>query len=254
MGCSIVSSGVTEALHRDQAVMIRIAPSILSADFAQLGASIAEVEPAADLLHVDVMDGHFVPNLTIGPPVVRSIRQVTALPLDCHLMVSDPAVLLDGFIEAGADSVSVHVEAVADPRPLFRRLADAGVGRGLALNPDTPFDAVIPFLEDVDVLLVMTVHPGFAGQAFRTDVVPKLEKAAERLDSAGLGVDIEVDGGIAPATAATVADAGAGILVAGSAVFGAPSPVAAVRNLRRAALRGEAPVGARASARTTGEQ
>lgn len=235
--------------------MIRIAPSLLSADFARLAAAVAEVEPAADLLHVDVMDGHFVPNLTIGAPVVASVRQVTALPLDCHLMVSDPGTLLDGFIAAGADSVTVHVEAVADPRPLFGRLAEAGVDRGLALNPDTPLDAVIPFLEEIDLLLVMTVHPGFAGQAFRADVMPKLEKAAERLDSTGLAVDIEVDGGIAPATARTVVDAGAEILVAGSAIFATPAPAAAARDLRTAAGRSAAPVPARASASgTTGEQ
>src|SRR5437660_5997270 len=143
----------------------KIAPSILSADFAQLADDVERVGAEADLLHVDVMDGHFVPNLTIGPPVVQSLRKRTDLFLDCHLMVDNPGVLLEDFARAGADGCTVHVE-LADPRPLFDQMRGLGVRVGLVLNPETPFDAVVPYLEDIDLLLVMSVHPGWGGQAF----------------------------------------------------------------------------------------
>jgi ribulose-phosphate 3-epimerase len=215
--------------------LTKIAPSILSADFARLADAIGEVEAEADYIHVDVMDGHFVPNLTIGPPVVAALRPVTSLPLDCHLMVTNPADLLDAFVDAGADSVTIHIEAVPDPVPVLDRLAARGAGRGLALNPDTPFEAVERYMDHVDMLLVMTVHPGFGGQTFREDVLPKLEKAALYIESHGCPADIEVDGGIAANTVRQVVDAGADVLVAGSAIFGKPDPPTAARELRRLA-------------------
>jgi ribulose-phosphate 3-epimerase len=215
---------------------VNIAPSILSADFAALGREVDRLEGEADLLHVDVMDGHFVPNLTIGPPVVRSLRAHTELFLDCHLMVDNPDVLLDDFASAGADRCIVHIE-VGDPTPLFGRLRDLGVGVGLVLNPDTPVDAVLPHLHEIDLLLFMTVFPGWGGQSFIPDVLDKIVVARAEIDAAGLPVEIEVDGGINEDTAPGAAAAGADILVAGSAVFGADDPAAAVRAIRAAAAR-----------------
>ncbi len=212
----------------------KLAPSILSADFAELGAEIDRVAEVADLLHVDVMDGHFVPNLTIGPPVVAAVRKRTELFLDCHLMVDNPEVLLDDFASAGADRCIVHVE-LGDPRALFARLRDLGVGVGLVLNPETPVDAVLPYLEAIDLLLFMSVHPGWGGQAFIPSVLDKLRTARAEIDARGLGVEIEIDGGINLETAPLAAAAGADILVAGSAVFHAPDPVVAARAIRAAA-------------------
>lgn len=213
--------------------MVKIAPSILSADFAHLAADVASVEDEADLIHVDVMDAHFVPNLTIGPPVVASLRRVTSLPLDCHLMISDPGSYVDAFAEAGADSVTVHVEAVPDPAALFGRFDDLGLGRGLSMNPDTPFEAVEPHLDSIDLVLVMTVQPGFGGQSFRDDVLTKIERCAEHVRRHDLPVEIEVDGGISAETVARVVSAGGSVLVAGSAVFGASDPAAAAAEIRR---------------------
>src|SRR5262245_44734093 len=152
---------------------VKIAPSILSADFAELAEEVERVREYADLLHVDVMDGHFVPNLTIGPPVVKSLRKRTALFLDCHLMIDNPGVLLDDFAEAGADRCIVHVE-LGDPRPLFDRMREHKMGVGLVLNPETPFDAVVPYLGEIELLLVMSVHPGWGGQGFIPNVLDKV--------------------------------------------------------------------------------
>jgi len=212
----------------------KLAPSILSADFARLGDEVQAVTAEADLLHVDVMDGHFVPNLTIGPPVVKSLRGHTDLFLDCHLMVDNPGVLLDDFADAGADRCIVHVE-LGDPHPLFAALRDRRVGVGLALSPETPFAAAEPYLADVDLLLVMSVHPGFGGQAFIPDVLDKVRAARAEIDRRSLPVEIEIDGGVHHGTAPLAADAGVDILVAGSAIFGDPDPAAAARALRHAA-------------------
>lgn len=213
---------------------MKIAPSILSADFADLAAEVAKVAADADLLHVDVMDGHFVPNLTIGPPVVKSLRSRTKLFLDVHLMVSNPGVLLDDFAAAGADSCTVHVE-LGDPRPLFRRMRDLGIGVGLTLNPATPLGAVAEYLEEIDVLLFMSVFPGFGGQAFIPEVLDKVAEARELVDKHELSVELEIDGGIKLDNAAAAARAGADILVAGSAIFQSDDPGAATRAIRAAA-------------------
>jgi ribulose-phosphate 3-epimerase len=213
---------------------VRLAPSILSADFAQLGDDINRVVPEADVLHVDVMDGHFVPNLTFGPLVVTSIRQHCDLYLDCHLMMDNPGRYLEAFSTAGADSCSVHVE-IGGTAQLIAQMRDLGLGVGLAVNPETPFEACEPWLDQLDLLLVMTVHPGFGGQSFMTEVLPKIERARQVIADRGLDVDLEVDGGIDVHTAPSVARAGARLLVAGSAIFGHDDPVAAAAAIRSAA-------------------
>src|SRR6478752_7514864 len=174
---------------------MKVAPSILAADFANLAADVARVASVADLLHVDCMDGHYVPNLTIGPPVVKSLRKHTDLFLDCHLMVDNPGVLLAAFADAGADRCIVHVE-LGDPRPLFDDLRARDVGVGLVLNPPTPVDAVMPYLDDIDLLLVMSVNPGWGGQAFIPEALDKVRVARKVIDERGLDVEIEIDGGI----------------------------------------------------------
>ena len=212
----------------------KIAPSILAADFAYLADEVAKVTPAADLLHVDVMDGHFVPNISIGPAVVASLRPVTDLYLDCHLMIEHPGEFLDHFAKAGADSCTVHVE-LGDPRPLFDRMRAHGMRVGLVLNPDTPLDAVVPYLVEIDILLFMCVHPGFGGQAFLPAVLDKMRAARAIVDERRLPVELEIDGGINLETAPLAAAAGADILVAGSAVFGTPDSAAAARAIRAVA-------------------
>jgi ribulose-phosphate 3-epimerase len=212
----------------------KLAPSVLSADFAELAEEIERVASEADLLHVDCMDGHFVPNLTIGPPVVKSLRKRTDLYLDCHLMVENPWDLVDDFAEAGADGCTIHIE-LGDPRPTFARMRDLGLRVGLTHNPETPVDAVLPYLEEIDTLLFMSVHPGFGGQAFIPSVLDKLAVARRAVDERGLPVELEIDGGINHETAPRAAAAGADILVAGSAIFHADDPLAAARQIREAA-------------------
>jgi ribulose-phosphate 3-epimerase len=212
----------------------KLAPSILSADFAQLADDVERVAAEADLLHVDVMDGHFVPNLTIGPPVVKSLRKRTDLYLDCHLMVDNPGDLLEDFADAGADGCTVHIE-LGDPRPLFAAMRDLGLRVGLTHNPETPVDAVLPYLGEIDFLLFMSVHPGFGGQAFIPSVLDKLATARKVVDDGGLSVELEIDGGINRETAPRAAAAGADILVAGSAIFHADDPATAARQIREAA-------------------
>jgi ribulose-phosphate 3-epimerase len=214
--------------------MARIAPSILSADFASLADAISSVASQADLLHVDVMDGHFVPNLTIGPPVVESLRKHTDLYFDCHLMITNPGQYLEAFKRAGADGCSVHVE-VGETGRLVEQMRDLGLDVGLAVNPETPFEDFSPWLDQLDLVLLMTVHPGFGGQSFIADVVPKIRRTREEVDRRGLGVAIEVDGGIDARTAPAAARAGATIFVAGNAIFHAPDPAAAALAIRQAA-------------------
>ena len=214
---------------------VKIAPSILSADFAALAAAIDAVGPAADLLHVDVMDGHFVPNLTIGPPVVRSLRKHTGMYLDCHLMMTNPGQYLEAFRTAGADGCSVHVE-IGGTAELIAEMRRLGLDVGLAVNPDTPFEAYEPWLDQLDLLLLMTVFPGFGGQQFMAEVMPKVARTREELDRRGLSgqVAIQVDGGIDVTTGPVAAAAGATVFVAGNAIFGDGDPAAAAARLRAA--------------------
>jgi ribulose-phosphate 3-epimerase len=214
--------------------VIRIAPSILSADFAALAEAIDRVSPAADLLHVDVMDGHFVPNISIGPPVVQSLRKHTPMYLDCHLMITNPERYLEAFAKAGANGCSVHVE-VGGTADRIAQMRELGLDAGLAVNPDTPFETFEEFLPDIDLLLLMTVFPGFGGQKFMAEVVPKIEQSAAAIAAAGLDVAIQVDGGIDERTAPIVTRAGATVLVAGNAIFGADDPAAAAGRIRQAA-------------------
>jgi ribulose-phosphate 3-epimerase len=216
--------------------MARIAPSILSADFACLGDAVDTVEPEADLLHVDVMDGHFVPNLTIGPPVVKSLRRYTDLYFDCHLMMTNPGRYLEAFRSAGANGCSVHVE-IGDTEALVAEMRHLGLDAGLAVNPDTPFEAFAAHLDKIDLVLLMTVFPGFGGQEFMAEVMPKVRRTREEIDRRGLPVAIEVDGGIDEETAPVAAAAGATVFVAGSAIFGDEHPLEAARRIRMAADR-----------------
>jgi ribulose-phosphate 3-epimerase len=199
----------------------KIAPSILSADFAELGAEIRRVEAAgADLIHFDVMDGHFVPNLSIGVPVLKSLRAITKLPLDAHLMIEEPQRYLKPFVEAGADSISVHAEVCADLPAIARAMHDLGIRAAVAINPETAPDRVLAAAEHLDMILVMSVHPGFGGQGFIADSLEKLRTVRSALDRRGLSIDVQVDGGIKVDNIGAVAAAGANVFVSGSGIFG----------------------------------
>ena len=211
-----------------------IAPSLLSADFARL-AEAADAVENADWLHVDVMDAHFVPNLTIGLPVVKSLRAATDLPLDCHLMIDDPDRWAPGYAEAGAANVTIHVEAAGDAVQTARAIRAAGSLAGLSVKPGTPLEPYLDVLREFDTLLVMTVEPGFGGQEFIADVLPKVRLAREHVRAGHLRLYIEVDGGIAPDTIEAAAEAGANVFVAGSAVYSADDPARAVEALRKQA-------------------
>lgn len=210
----------------------KLAPSILSADFARLGEEVAAVTDAADHLHVDAMDGHFVPPITIGPVIVKSLRKVTALPLECHLMVTDPLGQTEQFAEAGGDSVVVHLEAVPDPTAVIERARALGIGVGISVNPGTPLDAALPYLAAVDVLNIMTVNPGWAGQAFIREMLPKISAAREAIEAGGLRIGLAVDGGVDLETGRLALEAGATVLGAASAIFSQPDPAAAARALK----------------------
>ena len=210
--------------------MIKVAPSLLAANFATLAQEVKRMEEAgADLFHVDVMDGHFVPNLTIGPMIVQAIRESTSLPLDVHLMVQSPERFVERFAKAGSNGLTIHVEAAGKQTPaLLQKIKGMGLRAGLALNPDTPLAKAAPFLSQVDMVLLMTVHPGFGGQAFIPSVLPKISQLREIFKG-----DIEVDGGINAQTAAQAVEKGANVLVAGTYLFRAPDPKEAIQNLRR---------------------
>lgn len=217
-----------------------LAPSILSADFACLGEAIAEAERyGADWIHVDVMDGHFVPNLTIGPPVVAAIRRVTALPLDVHLMITPPEPMLKAFAEAGADYLTVHVEATPHIHRALQQIRALGCRPGVSLNPGTPASAIEPVLHLVDLVLVMSVNPGFGGQRFLPEVLPKVRRIRERLDEVNPEALVSIDGGINASTLPLAREAGAQVFVAGSAVFGHPEGVRGGLAALRGALTAE---------------
>ncbi|ABO66407.1 ribulose-phosphate 3-epimerase [Geobacillus thermodenitrificans] len=218
--------------------MIRIAPSILSADFARLAEEIRSVEEGgADWIHVDVMDGHFVPNLTLGPPIVAAIRPVTKLPLDVHLMITDPDRYIPAFVEAGADLISVHVEACVHLHRTIHFIKEQSVKAGVVLNPHTPVDMIRHVIADVDLVLLMSVNPGFGGQAFIPAVVPKIREVARLANEQNKKIDIEVDGGVNAKTAPLCVEAGANVLVAGSAIYNNPDRAAAIRALREVCTR-----------------
>ena len=217
---------------------IRLAPSILSADFANLARDIAAVERGgADLIHVDVMDGHFVPNITIGPPVVKAIKRVATVPLDVHLMIEDPDRYLDAFIDAGASLISVHVEVLPHLHRTIQAIKKRGVRAGVVLNPSTPVVSIENVAGDVDHVLVMSVNPGFGGQTFIPRSIEKIRAVRALLTSAGSAAPIEVDGGVDLTTVTAVVSAGADMLVAGNGIFGMDDPENAARELRAAAVR-----------------
>ncbi len=201
----------------------KLAPSILSADFARLGDEIRAVEKAgADMIHFDVMDGHFVPNLSIGIPVLESVRKVTKLPLDAHLMISEPARYVEAFVKAGADSISVHCEVCPDIPAMAKRIHDLGARASIGINPETDADKVLPFAEHLDMILVMSVHPGFGGQEFIPAALDKLRYIRRELKRRGLSIDVEIDGGVKLDNIADVKAAGANVFVSGSGIFGQP--------------------------------
>ncbi len=211
----------------------KIAPSILSADFAKLGEEIRRVEEAgADLIHFDVMDGHFVPNLSIGIPVLESVRKITRLPLDAHLMIDDPERYLEAFVKAGANSISVHAEVCPDLPAIARRMHELGIRAAVAINPETAVDRVIAAAEHFDMILVMSVHPGFGGQSFIEQTVGKVRAVRAEIERRGLDVDVEIDGGIKIENIATAAAAGANVFVSGSGIFGKPDYAAIIAEMR----------------------
>jgi len=217
---------------------LRIAPSILASDFARLGEQIKLVESAgADLIHVDVMDGHFVPNITLGPPVVKSLKKVATVPLDVHLMIEEPDRYLEAFVEAGASMISVHVEVLPHLHRTLTRIRQLGAKAGAAINPATPISALGEVAALLDHVLVMSVNPGFGGQSFIPHSTKKIAAVREWLTKSGSTADIEVDGGVDLSNAAELVSAGATILVAGVSIFGTPDPAAATHALRRAATR-----------------
>lgn len=217
---------------------VLVAPSILSADFARLGEEVSLVESAgADWIHVDVMDGRFVPNITIGPPVVKALRRVTKLPLDVHLMIVEPERYVEAFAEAGADTITVHVEASTHLHRTLCHIRSLGKRAGVTLNPSTPEEALRYVLPVVDQILVMSVNPGFGGQSFIPEALTKIAAIRRMIDERNLPIDLEVDGGISPSTAPEVIAAGARVLVAGSAVFGEKDYAAAIAALKGGASR-----------------
>ena len=219
--------------------MGKIAPSILSADFTRLGEEVKRVEQAgADYIHIDVMDGHFVPNITIGPMIVKAVRRVTELPLDVHLMISNPDFFVEEFVKAGADMITVHAEAVDHLHRSIQHIRKAGARPAVSLNPASPLQMLEYVLDDLDMVLLMTVNPGFGGQAFIPGVIPKIENLREVIDKRGLDIELQVDGGIGPQTIGPVSSAGANVFVAGSAIFHSDNYAETIR-LMREGMRGK---------------
>lgn len=215
---------------------IQIAPSILSADFTRLAAEVAQIATVADWVHVDVMDNHFVPNLTLGLPVVEQLARTSTLPLDCHLMIDDPDRWAPAYAEAGAASVTFHIEAASAPIRLARALHSLGSRAGMALKPATPIEPYVDLLPELDMVLLMTVEPGFGGQSFLDVVLPKVRRTRKLLADRGSSIWLQVDGGISSETIERATEAGADVFVAGSAVFDAENPAAAVEQLRKQAV------------------
>lgn len=212
---------------------IKISPSILSADYASLKSEIEKVKNGgADMLHVDVMDGHFVPNISIGPPVIKSIRKATDMFLDCHLMISNPCDYVDSFVKSGADLIAFHVESNSDVEETIEKITSAGVLPALVVKPGTPAESVFPYLSKIAMVLVMTVEPGFGGQSFMEDMLPKIKAIREKADEVNPALMIQVDGGIVPETAKKCVDAGVDVLVSGSYIFGASDIAGAIESLR----------------------
>lgn len=213
--------------------MIKIAPSILSADFSRLGDEVRAIEQGgADYVHVDVMDGHFVPNITIGPLIVEAVRRVTSLPLDVHLMIENPDLYIPGFVEAGADIITVHQEAVPHLHRTVQMIRGLGKRAGVSINPATPASTLDVVLEEIDLVLVMSVNPGFGGQSFIPSCLPKIEALRREIDRRGLQIELEVDGGVKTDNIGRIARAGADVFVAGSAVFGTPDYAVTISSLR----------------------
>lgn len=213
--------------------MVKIAPSILSADFSKLGEEIIAVDQAgADYIHIDVMDGHFVPNITIGPLIVEAVRPVTKLPLDVHLMIENPDHYIETFAKAGANYITVHVEACRHLHRTIQNIKSFGVKAGVVLNPATPVESIQHIIGDIDMVLLMSVNPGFGGQTFIPEVLPKIRKVKEMAEQKGLSVEIEIDGGVNPETARQCIEAGATVLVAGSAVYNQKDYKQAISQLR----------------------
>lgn len=216
--------------------MVKISPSILAGDFSRLGAELSAMERAgADMIHLDVMDGHFVPNISFGAPVIKSLRKGSGLFFDTHLMISDPLRYIGDFAGAGANLITFHIESESDPAATIAAIKARGKLAGLSLKPKTPAEALFPFLGDIDLVLVMTVEPGFGGQKFMPDMLPKIRELRREAENRGLAPDIQVDGGIDAATARLVCEAGANVLVAGSSLFSQPDYKAALDELRRVA-------------------
>ncbi|MBT9137712.1 MAG: Ribulose-phosphate 3-epimerase [Syntrophomonadaceae bacterium] len=213
--------------------MIKIAPSILSADFTRLEEEVRSIERAgADLIHVDVMDGHFVPNITVGVPIVASLKRKTKLPLDVHLMIDNPERFIIPFANAGADIITFHIEATSAPEEVLRKIGASGIRGGISLNPETTLTSVFPLLDSIDMVLIMSVNPGFAGQKFISNTIGRIKQLRQVLSEKKLNVDIEIDGGINQKNAKEVIAAGANILVAGTAIFGKAERKRAIELLR----------------------
>ncbi|MFH1859578.1 MAG: ribulose-phosphate 3-epimerase [bacterium] len=212
--------------------MIKIAPSLLSADFSCLAEKIKRIERTADMLHLDVMDGHFVNNITFGPVVVSAIRDKSHLLFDVHLMITNPSRIIPEFIKAGADIITIHAECQDELLPVIRMIKDAGIKAGISINPTTPLDIVVPLIREIDLLLIMSVNPGWSGQGFIPEVLPKIREAKKLLKMNNPAAEIEVDGGINLETGKQAVEAGADILVAGSFVFNSPDPGKAIRKLK----------------------